>query len=140
MDVQALNGYIGREIRRVAYQDRVEVYLPFYFGEGDSEPLCLVWDKNKVLSDGGRTLAELKKRVGDVTPYNESIANILKTYGNVKLEGGQKLVVRDFQTVIDGDRTYKDYSGGLNKLMRVISIISVVDKIKVDEDGAVIVC
>ena len=89
MDVQALNGYIRQGIGKEVFTDRIELYLPFFFGEGKTEPLCLTWDKKGVLSDGGRTLAELKKRVGDLTAYAESIQNILKALGLVTLEGGQ---------------------------------------------------
>ncbi len=140
MDAQALNGYIRQGIRKEVYTDRIELYLPFFFGNNVSEPLCLVWDKKGVLSDGGRTLTELKKRVGDLTPYINSINNILKAFGTVTLEGGQKLVVRHFQTCISGDKTYKDYLGGLNRLLRAISQISIVDTIAVDKYGTVSLC
>lgn len=140
MDAQALNGYIRQGIGKEVYTDRIELYLPFFFGEGKTEPLCLTWDKKGVLSDGGRTLAELKKRVGDLTAYAESIQNILKALGLVTLEGGQKLVVRHYQTCISEGQSYQDYLGGLNRLLRAISLISVVDTITVDDDGAVYLC
>lgn len=140
MQAQALTGYIRQEIRKEVYADRIELYLPFFFGNGQTDPLCLVWDKNGVLSDGGRTLTELKKRVGDLTPYRDSIQNILRTLGMVSLEGGQKLVVRHFPTCISGENTYTDYVGGLNRLIRAISQISIVDTIVVDEDGTVHLC
>ena len=140
MDAQALNGYIRQGIRKEVYTDRIELYLPFFFGEGKTEPLCLIWDKKGALSDGGRTLAELKKRVGDLTPYKDSIQNILMSLGQVTLEGGQKLVVRHFQTCISGEHSYQDYLGGLNRLLRAISLISIVDTVTVDDDGAVYLC
>ena len=140
MDAQALTEYIRQGIRKEVYADRIALYLPFFFGCGETDPLCLFWDKKGILSDGGRTLAELKKRVGDLTPYWDSIQNILKAHGIVALEGGHKLVVRHFQTCISGEQTYKDYLGGLNRLLRVIAQISVVDTITVDEDGTVHPC
>lgn len=140
MDVQALTGYIRQGIRKEVYADRIELYLPFFFGNGESEPLCLIWDQKDCLSDGGRTLAELKKRVGDLTPYRESIQRILKVHDLVTLEGGQKLTVRHFQTCISGDETYQDYLGGLNRLLRVMTLISVVDTVTVMEDGTVRPC
>lgn len=140
MDSQALNGYIRQGIRKEVYADRIEVYLPFYFGNGKSDELCLVWDEKGVLSDGGRTLDELKKRLGDLSPYRENIVNILEAYGTVILESGRILTVRNFQTCVYGDDEYKDYLGGLNCLIRVISLISVADKVKVDKYGAVSVC
>lgn len=140
MDVDALNGYIRQEIRRVEYPDRTELYLPFAFGGKADEPLCLTWDREGVLTDGGRTLDELKKRVGDIDVVGENIQNILHSSGNVRLEGGQKLVVRNYQTVISGGKEYTDYLGGLDRLIRVISLISVSDSLKIDKDGTVIVC
>ena len=44
MDDSALTGYIRQEIRKEVYDDRIELYLPFYFGAGDFAPLCLTWD------------------------------------------------------------------------------------------------
>ena len=140
MDVQALAGYIRQGIRKEVYDDRIELYLPFFFGNGESEPLCLIWDEKGVLSDGGRTLKELKKRVGDLSPYRPNIQNILRVHGMVTLEGGQKLTVRHYQTCFYGEQTYLDYLGGLNRLLRVIAQISIVDTITVDEDGTVCLC
>ena len=140
MDAQALTGYIQQGIRKEVYADRIELYLPFFFGKGESEPLCLIWDRNGILSDGGRTFAELKKRVGDLTPYQDRIQNILKSLGMVTLEGGHKLVLRHFQTCISGEKTYKDYMGGLNRMLRAISLISIVDTVAVDKDGTVDLC
>lgn len=140
MDAQALAGYIRQGIRKEVYDDRIELYLPFFFGNGESQPLRLIWDRNGCLSDGGRTFAELKKRVGDLSVYQRSIQNILRANGMVTLEGGQKLTVHHFQTCIAGEETYLDYLGGLARLLRVIAQISVVDTIMVDEDGTVSLC
>ncbi|MBR2310881.1 MAG: hypothetical protein IKA47_10190 [Oscillospiraceae bacterium] len=140
MDAAALTGYIRQEVRKEVYADRIELYLPFYFGQGDFAPLCLTWDKNGVLSDGGRILAELKKRLGDLAPYRQDMDKILALYGQVALEGGQKLVVRHFQTCISGEETYLDYMGGLNRLLRVASLLSVVDRLSLDGDGRVKLC
>ena len=140
MDAQALAGYIRQGIRKEVYTDRIELYLPFFFGNGNSEPLCLIWDKKGILSDGGRTLAELKKRVGDLSAYENRIGNILTSLGLVSLEGGHKLVVRHYQTCLSGDTYYQDYLGGLNRLLRAISLISAADRIAVDADGTVRLC
>ena len=140
MDAQTLNGYIKQEIRKEVFADHIKLYLPFFFGNDNSDPLCLIWDKNGVLSDGGRTIKELQKRVGDMTPYADNIQNILASNGSVTLESGHILTVRHFQTRIYRDETNKDYMAGLSRLLRVISQISIVDAIKVDEHGTVCVC
>ena len=137
MDTQTLDGYIRQEIRKAVYPDRVELYLPFFFMNGSAEPLCLTFDRNGVLTDGGRTMKELKKRLGDLSPYQANIQNILTDYDPVTLEGGQKLTLRHFQTIHRGEESYLDYMGGLNWLLRVISLLDVVDTIEVDEDGGV---
>lgn len=139
MDAQALTGYIRQDIRTEISADRIELYLPFVFG-GKEETICLVWDKKGCLSDGGRTLTELKKRLKDLTPYMDSIQRILKAHDLVALESGQKLTVRHYQTCISGEEVYPDYLGGLNRLLRVMSLISIVDTVTVMEDGTVKPC
>lgn len=140
MDAQALNGYIRAQIRKAVYPDRIELYLPFFFGSDNDAPLCLIWDREGVLTDGGRTLRELKRRLGDLSPYEKSIQNILAAFGMVSLEGGQKLVVRHFQTCVCGDKEFTDYLGGLSRLLQAIAQLSAVDTIAVDEDGTVRLC
>ncbi|MBO5403143.1 MAG: hypothetical protein J6A85_08245 [Clostridia bacterium] len=140
MDVNALDQYISKEIRKEVYVDHIKLFLPFYFGSGSTEPLCLVWDENEKLSDCGRTLSELEKRVGDLAPYMQNISNILNAYGSVTLESGRRFVVRDYQTCVSGEDEYKDYMGGLNMLLRVLTLVSISDVITVDEHGTVSIC
>jgi hypothetical protein len=90
-----------------------------------------------VLTDSGRTLSELKKRLGDITPYQDAIGRILGAIGNVTLVGGQNLVVKTYVTCILGEEQYLDYLRGLNQLLKAISQISVVDTIRVSKYGEV---
>jgi len=140
MDAQALTDYIRQGVRQEVCPDRVELYLPFWFGNENSDPLCLVFSDKGVLSDGGRTLAELKNRLGDIAPYQGRIQNILSSLGPVKLEGGHILTVPHFQTLLTDGKEMIDYMGGLNRMLRAISLISIVDTILVDEGGAVTLC
>lgn len=140
MNVQALNRYILQGIRKEVYEDRIELFIPFFFEKSKNGPLCLVWSKDGVLSDKGRTVSELKTRLGDLSLYRNKIQNVLNAFGTVSLDGGQNLVVRSFQTVISGGEEYKDYLGGLNKLLRAISQISIIDRIHVDPHGTVSIC
>lgn len=137
MQAKKLHELIWNEIRKEVYPDRVELYLPFFFGSNPDEPLCLTWDRSGVLSDGGRTLLELKKRLGDITPYQDTICHILNANGDVTLVGGQNLLVKTYVTCISGEEQYFDYLGGLNHLLKVISQISVADTIHVSEYGEV---
>lgn len=118
-----LYGYIREGIRKEVFHDRVELHVPFYFGGENDAPLCLTWYEDATLSDGGRTLTELKKRVGDITPYMDSIHKILANWGigDVKLVGGQvlKLIYR------------QDPLRALNMLLQAIALISAVDRITV---------
>lgn len=120
-----LYDYIWEGIRKEVYSDRVELYLPFYFGGEQTAPLCLTWFEDATLSDGGRTIAELKKRLGDISPYMDSIHKILthRGIGDVKLSGGQvlKLIYR------------QDPLRAMNMMLKVISLISAVDRITVEE-------
>lgn len=137
MQAEKLYEYIWQGIRKEIHPDRVELYLPFFFGSDRDEPLCLTWDRNGALTDGGRTLSELKKRLGDITPYRDSICRILAASGNVTLAGGQNLVVKTSMTCILGGERYIDYLNGLNQLLRAASQISVVDTIRVSAHGEV---
>lgn len=134
---EKLQEYIRQGIKKDVYQDKIELYIPFFFGNSEDSAVCLTWDKDGILSDNGRTFAELKKRVCDLTPYKEKIQNVLNSHGMVELVSGHILIVRHFFTVISGEETYKDYRAGLNKLIEVMSLISVIDTIQVSEDGEV---
>lgn len=137
MQPEKLQEYILQGIKKRVYHDKIELYMPFFFRNGDDSPVCLAWDKDGILSDGGRTIAELKKRVGDITPYMKKIQNVLNSHGMVELVSGHILTVRSYYTVIFGDETYKDYRTGVNKLIEVMSLISVIDSIQVSDDGEV---
>lgn len=137
MSPEALQKYIRQDIRKEVHQDRIELYLPFFFESGDDAPLCLTWNKDGVLSDGGRAIAELKKRVGDMTPHMEKIRRILNKRCPVELAAGHILVLKQYQSVITPEETYVDYLAGLSRMLRVISLISVIDTLSVSEDGEV---
>ena len=120
---EPLHGYIWEGIRKEVHPDRVELYLPFHFGNTPATPLCLTWFEDGTLSDGGRTIAQLKKRLGDIAPYMGSIQKILshRGIGGCQLVGGQVLKL-----------TYRqDPLRALNMMLQIISLISVVDHITI---------
>ncbi|MBE7065571.1 MAG: hypothetical protein E7384_07175 [Ruminococcaceae bacterium] len=137
MNAEKLQKYILQGICKKVYPDKIELYLPFFFGNGDETLLCLTWDKDGILSDGGRTISELKKRVGDISVYTENIHNVLNSHGMVELVSGHILTVRHYFTVFSGDEAYTDYLAGISKLIEVISLISVIDTIQVSHEGEV---
>lgn len=137
MRPDALQKYIWQGIRKEVREDRIELYLPFFFASHADAPLCLTWNREGVLSDGGRTIAELRKRVGNIDPYMEKLRRILNERCPVELAAGHQLVIRQFQTAISPEETYVDYLAGLSRLLRVISLISVIDTLSVSEDGEV---
>lgn len=137
MKPEKLQEYIWQGIRKEVYANKIELHLPFFFGNGEDAPLCLTWSDDGTLSDGGRTMAELKKRVGDITPHMEKIRNILNFCNPVELVAGHILVIRQFNTVIAPDETYVDYRAGLSHLLQTISQISAVDTILVSKTGEV---
>lgn len=137
MRPETLHEYIRQGIRKEVHQDRIELYLPFFFGNSDDAPLCLTWNKDGVLSDGGRTIAELNKQAEDITPHMEKIHRILNQRCPVELSAGHILTLKQYQTVITPEETYVDYLAGLSRMLRVISLISVIDTLSVSEDGEV---
>lgn len=137
MEGSKLQEIIWQGIRREVCNDYIKLYLPFYFGKERDNPLCLTWDRNGVLSDGGRTISELEQRVGNVQPHHNKIMRILSRCGDCKLVGGRIIVKEDFQTVISPQGEYLDYLAGMNQMLKAITQISVVDTIRIDEDGTV---
>ena len=139
MDAKTLYKYIWQGIRKEVYADRIELHLPFFFGNSSDEPLCLTWDRNGVLSDGGRTIAELERRVKNIQPYMDAARAILSQCGDCKLIGGRIIVKEHFQTVISGEMQYLDYLGGMNDMLEAIACISVLDTVPMGDDRAVLV-
>lgn len=137
MDAMNLREYIWQGLRKEVYADRIELYIPFHFGTAVDTPLCLTWDRNGVLSDGGRTITELKKRVGDIRPYLDTIHRILARCGACRLTGGQVIIKDHFQTVIVNEEAYPAYLHGMNLMLKAITLISILDTITVSADGEV---
>ena len=137
MDAVNLHTYIWQGIRKDVQADKIQLYLPFFFGAESDEPLCLTWSRDGVLSDSGRTVSELKKRVGDIQPYLHTIQVILSRCGDCRLVAGQAIVKDHFQTVISGEKQYSDYLGGLNLMLKAISLISTLDSISISDHGEV---
>lgn len=127
MDANKLQQFIWQGIRKEVLPEQIKLYIPFCFGNANDAPLCLTWDRNGVLNDGGRTMTELKQRVPDVRPYMDLIKDILSRCGDCKLVGGRMIVKEQFQTVIAGQDQYQDYLGGMQQMLRAISCISVID-------------
>jgi len=139
MQPEALSQAIGQDIRTVVHADRIELYIPFFFGGTDDAPLCLTWDRDGILSDGGRTVAELKKRLGnDLTPWEENIRHVLHHSAAV-LVGGQKLEVTPSCSRSPNGESYKDFLRAYRYMLEVMSLLSIIDTITVDTDGTVVV-
>lgn len=137
IDAMKLREYIWQGTRKEVSADKIEFYLPFFFGEGIDAPLCLIWDRKGVLSDGGRTISELKKRVGDIRPYLDTIDRILARCGECRLTGGQVIVKEHFQTVIFREKESLAYLQGMNQMLRAITLISILDTVAVTENAEV---
>ena len=137
MNAESVHKSIWQGIRKEVYADRIELHLPFFFGEGIGAPLCLTWDRQGVLSDGGRTIAELKKRVGDIRPYLDTIGRIMARCGNCRLAGGQTIIKEHFQTVCFQEEEHPAYLHGMNQMLKAITLISILYVISVADDGEV---
>lgn len=75
----------------------------------------------------------MQKRIGDITPYMDAIGEILTRCGTIKLVGGQNLAMSDFQTCVRGEEYFTDYTRSLTRMLQVISLISIVDTVTVEE-------
>ncbi len=137
MDANKLREYIWQGVRKEVYADKIELYLPFFFENCRKEPLCLTWNRDGVLSDGGRTISELEYRVGNIEPYLDMVRRILSNCGGCKLVGGRIIVKEHFQTVIAGDTQYVDYLGGMNLMLKAIAQIGLVQTGMITKDGTV---
>ena len=135
MEACKLRQYIWQGIRKEVYPDRIDFYIPFCF-PGTDDHLCLSWDAKGVLSDKGRTMAELKCRVKDISPYMDHICKILNECG-CRLVAGQIVVKDSFQTMICGEDTYLDYLGGMHHMLKAISRIAIVDTLETLSEGEV---
>lgn len=139
ISAEKLKVYLWQDIKKEVFPDRIELSLPFCFSTDKvDEPLRLIWKQDGSLSDGGRTIRELRKRLGDIHAHMDAIKELLSQSGVVVLEGGQNLVIRDFQTYIRGDETFVNYNSDLVKMLWVITIISIIDTITLEERGGVI--
>lgn len=128
-----LKEYIFQNIRVEAYPDKLQWYLPFDFGYASSEPLCLTWTAKGELCDNGRAIEELKKRLGDITPYMPAIEKIISRSGNMELVGGRRLVTKHFQTISHNGSLSSDYIGAFTQLLHAITLISIVDSVTIIE-------
>lgn len=135
IDAMKLREYIWQGIRKEVHADKILFYVPFFFGSPDDEPLCLIWDRNGHLSDGGRTISELKKRVGDIRPYLDTIHSILAWCCDCKLVGGQTLVS---ECSIDNWVGGSGSASKMNRMLHAITLISIVDTVSFSERGEVI--
>lgn len=136
ISAEKLKSLLWQNIRKDFCSDRIELSLPFYFStDSENEPLRLIWKQDGSLSDGGRTLRELKKRLEDIQPYMSKIKELLSRYGAVVLEGEQNLVIRDFQTYKKGNETFLNYNRELVKLLQIITIISIIDAVTLEKRG-----
>ena len=138
MDAGTVHDYIWQGIQKKVYADRIELHLPFYFGNNNDKPLCLTWDRNGILSDGGRTIAELEKRDRNIHSYMDTVRMILSQCGDCKLVGGRIIIKENFQTVISRDTQYQDYLGGMNDMLEAIARISVLKPVSEFKKGAVL--
>jgi hypothetical protein len=132
-----LQEMIWQGIRKEVCEDCVKLYLPFFFGHKNDEPLCLTWNRKGILSDGGRTISELERRLGNIQPYQNMIISLLSRCGDCKLVGGRTIVKEHFQKVISPDGEYWDYLAGMNQMLKAITQISVIESIQFNEDGTV---
>ena len=149
---EAIRKSIWEGIETIQKNDRTELILPWHFGispDEKNEPLKLTVrsvrpEKNGAevqkmrskgwsvddgyypayeISDGGRCLLELEKRLGNIEKYLPKIRRILYDCGMLELKSGRIIT-----------RTYEAYSGyrhtrELNCVLTAISLVSGIELI-----------
>lgn len=122
---EKLGEILSDDIRREVHPDRVDVFLPVFFGSREDAPMKFTFFRDGTLTDHGRTLAELEKKVQDISPYLPKIQKILEHCGTCRLVGGRKLTVSQYQTLFRGEESAPDYLGGLKSMLKAVALISV---------------
>ena len=75
-----------------------------------------------IISDGGRAMAELERRVGDVSPYCERIEKILYGVGMYSLRGG-RIIEKSFILSSKWETKYRLY--GLLTAMTIVANLDI---------------
>jgi len=122
---EKLGEILSDDIRREVHPDRVDVFLPVFFGSREDAPMKFTFFRDGTLTDHGRTLAELEKKVGDLKPYYPVIRKIIDEYSLCELVGGRKLVQSHWQIIRRGEEESPDYLGGWKHMLNVVALISV---------------
>ena len=120
MEAAKITEVIWSQIGQERTADHYAITLPFLFN-GEEIGLTLSWrveGERACISDGGQVMRQLRKQLGDLTPYKNSIELMVSEYGAVSLEGGQNLVCR----YIPHDDFYHTHY--INHLLTVISLLS----------------
>lgn len=156
---ESLKKIIWERIEKREREDCIELVIPWHFGSSaseKSEPLVLsiasVRPKNYgadvqkmrakgysvddgyypcyEVSDGGRCLEELKKRIGSIEHLAPKIKKILYDCGMLELKGG-RIITKNYYAISSFYHT-----NALNSVLTAISIISNLD-ILLEVDGEI---
>ncbi len=144
----SLRNFIWDGIEKREKEDVIELILPWHFGNGDrSVPLVLTVRKIREgntgadvqrmrakgysvddgyypyyeISDGGRCLEELKKRLGSIDDLVPKIKRILYDCGMLELKSG-RIITKSYYAISSFYHT-----NALNQLLSAISILSNLD-------------
>ncbi|MBQ8290911.1 MAG: hypothetical protein IJX88_00165 [Clostridia bacterium] len=80
------------------FPDRIEITVPAVFFSGGTEPFTItfkpVGETSAEYSDGGKAIAELEKRVGDIAPYQKWLKEFAEREGRIHFVGGRILTMK----------------------------------------------
>ena len=156
---ESLRKFIWEGIEKREGESFTELVIPWHFGiraDEKSEPLTLRIESVRTkkdgayvqkmrakgycvnddycpsyeISDGGRCIAELKNKLGDIEPYIPRIKKILYDCGMLELKGG-RIITKTYDAVSSFYHTHS-----LNHLLTAISIISNLD-VLLEVDGKI---
>lgn len=149
ISAESLNRFIWEGINKVEGSDSVDLYLPWYFGgEGAAaEPLKITFRRVRSehvnagpikqkysphsvddtqydtyeISDNGRAIAELERRVGDLTPYRDVIERLIYNVGMYTLRA-DRIVSKTYSLYAEWRHIYV-----LDGMLKLVSMISWLD-------------
>lgn len=152
-----LRKFIWEGIEKREKEDSVELTLPWHFGNGEhSAPLVLILRKVREkntgadvqrmrakgysvddsycpcfeISDGGRCIEEMKRRLGSIDALLPRIRRVLYECGMLELRG-ERIIVKNYYAV---DLHY--HTNALNQMLSAISILSNFDLL-LEVDGEI---
>jgi len=127
VSLEFLADLISSDIRLELSGDKILLYLPWHFAKAAAEkslPLCLTVraeGDGAVISDGGRAIAELSKKVPSLLGYRGRISDLISDVGSYELVGG-RIIEYSFYSL-----TKYGVLSAVSQMLKIVTAISNLD-------------